>query len=341
MDDRKTYIGIVLYLDEEEERFRYPNISKGALRRGEVYYRDLAVCFASISRHAKDAGDIRYLLFINKRPTDARLGRLLSDIGVESVFLDYGRKPPPGYCSSWQGTFYYIDALEYLNGVMGEEDAAILLDPDCVCLSSISPVIEAVRSDGSLNYQIDYDADYDVNGFTRRELRKIIFEEDGLSMEPFPNYYGGEIYGISGRNITRLYRDADEAWKTSLNRFKLGLTKFNTEEHLFSYVLWKTGLGRGNANRYLKRIWTSPYYRNVEHSDTGLLIWHLPYEKERALLRLSDDALDMNSRFWSAGPGEFMRYVGAYTGIPRRTFPRYLKDAVYGGLQRVLKPVRG
>ena len=41
-----------------------------------------------------------------------------------------------------------------------------------------------------------------------------------------------------------------------------------------------------NAKEVIKRIWTAHIYRNVEKDDDKYIIWHLPAEKNRGLIKI-------------------------------------------------------
>jgi hypothetical protein len=245
--------------------------------------------FPTCQKHYRYNPNAKHILFSNTTPPKKEWKDLLSRLGVQIINIDYNHKPPKGYWSQWQSTFYIIDCLNYLKDYISDDDVVLILDLDCVWVGPVTNLERQIRKDGITNYCIDYPEDHVVHQLTRRDLQVIFSDLSGISAKYPPNYYGGEFYAFSGKkNALILYEEAHKAMKASISRSQKNLPKFNTEEHLFSYIFWKLGIENGNANKYIKRIWTSPIYRNVENSDLELLIWHLPREKKYGIKRLSN-----------------------------------------------------
>ena len=77
------------------------------------------------------------------------------------------------------------------------------------------------------------------------------------------------------------------------------------------------------ANRYVKRMWTSPQFNNVCPEDERLAVWHLPYEKKRGLYRLfrlleKQGGLGDEERFWHRAK--------ELTGVPAVSLRKRLRD---------------
>ncbi|MGB8954243.1 MAG: hypothetical protein WCC10_02645 [Tumebacillaceae bacterium] len=322
-----TYISCLFYAEERGEESAYPN-AKGASSSSaafqEVYWRSMLVFFSSSKRCNPDA---KHLLFTNTQPPRQEWQDHFDRMGVEIVQLPYKSKPPKGYWGAWQSTFYIIDALEHLAGRVQEDDAVFVLDLDVAVVGNFRPMVQKLRETGFLNLRVDYPEEHVVHGNSRRGLKAIFAELSGRTLDDVPEYLGGEIYGLLGReNIRAVHAEAVEAWQHCQERFAKGQPKFNTEEHLFSYVLWKMDKANDDASPFIKRIWTAATYRNVAATDLNLLIWHLPAEKKRGLFQLSHEVLRPDSRFWQVDLQGFKPYLGAYIGIPRRNFNRFAVD---------------
>lgn len=109
-------------------------------------------------------------------------------------------------------------------------------------------------------------------------MRLLFSELDGRDPGTAPEYFGGEIFAADMGVIRQINGMAKELWQQMLERFASGKTKFNEEAHFLSYCYHKIG-HYGLLESYIKRIWTSPRYNNVQPGDENLPIWHLPAEK--------------------------------------------------------------
>lgn len=92
-----------------------------------------------------------------------------------------------------------------------------------------------------------------------------------------------------------------------------GTTLAQMEEFYTSCYGERLHLRYATANRYVKRLWTTPIYNIVSPGDEKLSVWHLPSEKKFGLYRLyrileRDKGILDEQRFWAK--------AGTYCGIP-------------------------
>ena len=136
------------------------------------------------------------------------------------------------------------------------------------------------------------------------------------------DFFGG---GGIGKSVVRRINDAyPRLWAFNLERFARKEPKLNEEAHVMSLLAEHLGIRNADANRYVKRMWTTPKFNNVRPGDEDYAVWHLPYEKKRGLhglyrLFLRDGgAMRDEAAFW--------KRAGAYTGIPRIGMGKRLRD---------------
>ena len=103
----------------------------------------------------------------------------------------------------------------------------------------------------------------------------------------------------------------------------MGIPKLNEEAHVLSVLAERLDLRNAVANRYVKRMWTSPQFNNVRPEDERLAVWHLPYEKKRGLYRLfrlleKQKGLGDEERFWHRAK--------ELTGVPAVSLRKRLRD---------------
>jgi len=85
----------------------------------------------------------------------------------------------------------------------------------------------------------------------------------------------------------KLAQDFQELWPLLLEDCARQVPKLNEEAHVLSYLFLKNGFNGGQANVYIKRMWTDPAtFRNVTAADLTLSIWHLPAEKKNGFRKL-------------------------------------------------------
>jgi hypothetical protein len=227
-----------------------------------------------------------------------------------------------------------MDILSQISETADDEVVILVLDADCVWLASGDCLFSEIAHHGLLSYETGYPPNEDINGLTRREVGEICSLLDSSISYVDPPSAGGELMGLTGKYSRILASDLPELWNQMLRQYANGEKRFLTEEHWLSYLYLKNGASIGNANVFIRRIWTGipPRTRDAKSTDFDLVIWHLPAEKRYGLTRLFQDVITPRSRFWTTPLGkEFGRYLGNYLGVPRRTPLKSvldLKDAI-------------
>ena len=210
-----------------------------------------------------------------------------------------------------------------MDGRMQADDTLLVCDADCLCRMPLDPLFDEIRNNGSALYEFITDRSATINGITLPQMER--FYEACYSKPPrLPlAYYGGEFIGLRGDNVRRINEAYPELWAFNLARADLQAPKLNEEAHVLSMLAERLDLRNAIANRYVKRMWTSPQFNNVRPGDEHLAVWHLPYEKKRGLYRLfrlleKQKGLGDEARFWEKAK--------AWTGVPAVSLVKRLRD---------------
>ena len=311
-----------IYLDSLEESSEYPQVGKRSHLADfqKVYWKCVAVFFALSTQHNPHR---RHLLFSNKTGEEIPeidgfdLRSFLKNKNVELVTLPLNWQTPEGYFGKWRNQFYIFDILEFIEKKWSDDPASsdhsktsfIILDSDCVINRPLDALFEEIRRYGLLALPMPYDEKHNINGVTRKDMREIYTELDGKDPGENPLYYGGEIFAATMPVIRKINAIAPGVWHQMMERHRTGRIKLNEEAHFLSYCYHKIG-SFGSLERFIKRIWTSPQYTNVQPEDANLPIWHLPSEKTGGIALIFRK---LEIKTWK------LEELGGYLGILKRT----------------------
>lgn len=319
MDIISTWI----YLDSPEESSEYPQVGKGSHlpEFQQVYWRCVAVFF-DISTQTNP--ERRHILFSNVEADQLPvvdgldLKSFLKARNVEVVTLPLTWQTPEGYFGKWRNQFYIFDILTYMDRATQSHSnhtnpAIVVLDSDCIINRPLDGLFTAIREHGLMALPMHFAEDYNINGVTRVDMRRIFAELDG-GKDPGqnPEYCGGEIFAATLENIQAINRIAPGIWQNMLERHQAGQQKLNEEAHFLSYCYYRIG-GWASLEKFIKRIWTSPKFSNVQKEDFELPIWHLPAEKTGGIALLFKY---LDKKRWT------LNELSGILGVPKRT--RYL-----------------
>ena len=266
------------------------------------------------------------------------LKMFLTERNVEVVTMPMTWQTPPGYYSKWRNQFFVFDIFRYFEEHFGEKNPAfLLLDSDCIIRHSLEELFDNIRENGLMVLPMPFAEDHDINGITRKDMRKIYADLDGKDPGVNPVYYGGEFFAATLENVKRVNEMFPPVWEAMMQRFEAGKKKFHYEGPTLSYLYYRIGKF-GIADRFIKRIWTSAKYSNVEPRDVDLHIWHVPAEKKEGIALLLKKIVV--GGFFQKPKQELVREMGGYLGIPKRThylnFKHYLKHTkLYRWMNRV------
>jgi hypothetical protein len=324
-----------IYLDSPTESSEYPQVGKRSHLPDfqKVYWRCVAVFFAMSKHHNPQS---RHILFSNVKAEDfpvvdgLDLQQFLQEKEVEIVTIPLTWQTPASYFGRWRNQFYIFDILQFIeNQKVSDDSAFLVLDSDCIIHASLEPLFTEIREKGLLVLPMPYGDDDNINGITRRNMRLVYTELDGGDPGNTPVYYGGEVFAATPSVIRQINAIVPTVWRNMMERHRNGQTRFNEEAHFLSYCYHKIGKF-GLIDSFIKRIWTSPKYNNVQPEDEQLPIWHLPSEKTGGIALLFRYLARGDKRWMDTDPGK-------YLGVPKRkkylNFKHFLK---YTGLYKLL-----
>lgn len=272
-------IVVVSYFRDTSE---YPRGGRPS-RQGDLYWANIAVNAATL-RHVAGP-DVEFVVCAGDTPP-RRAADVLADAGAQIRAVPFAHRPPDGFARRYVGSLYLLDTLPEIAGEVADEDTVMFVDPDIVWARHPGPLVEEIRRGGIVGYELRVPPTLPMCELTRDQQGQIFGEVTGRRVTEPPTHFGGEFYGILGRELPGLLPRLDEWWAATLRRHERGQPHFNVEEHVFNALMWERGEQCGRADPYLQRVRTLPHplsTRDRVHDD--LVAWHLPYEKDRGFPR--------------------------------------------------------
>lgn len=318
------YIITWFYRESADEASFYPQMGqKGDSALVHSVYMQIQVPFFRTFRHYNPTARLLFFTNLKREGLPRFLLELFDELSVETVTLPYTRRPPKGWYGAWQNQFYLYDILSRMDGRIKADDTLLVCDADCLCRMPLDPLFDEIRNNGSALYEFITDRSATINGITLPQMETFYKACYGKPPQLPLAYYGGEFIGLRGDNVRRINEAYPELWAFNLAQADRQAPKLNEEAHVLSVLAERLGLCNAIANRYVKRMWTSPQFNNVRPEDEHLAVWHLPYEKKRGLYRLfrlleKQKGLGDETRFWEKAK--------AWTGVPAVSFTKRLHD---------------
>lgn len=284
-----NYLVTWMYSPTDEQDIAHHQTGKSSLQSTQnLYWRCVFCLFESSHRNNKNI--FKHLLYVNRMPPEMIDGvstaDLISTFNIEIHVIDERSLPPKGYYKAWSSQFLLIDVIRQLKEFVEPEDRVVLLDSDVIFTKPAGPdFFNDIDKFKSLLYTIDYPSHRQVNGLSLDELRSMVRELSSDDTSTLHNE-GGELICFKGSILSPLLETLTTGYRWSRHRHEKGLSKFNTEEHLFSFAYWRLGLQTFTANKYIKRMWTDLSSAvNLEKGDENRMLWHLPAEKKNGFIR--------------------------------------------------------
>jgi hypothetical protein len=196
----------------------------------------------------------------------------LEDIGVHTKIIAYDHNPPISFGDTFRGCFYLIDAIG------AENENALYLDPDILCVKPI-PISE-IAIDSIAALDLKFDDQKQINGISPREARILSSKFSEKKFDKVHKHYGGEAIYIPQSLKKNILAEIEEIWLGNKRSAADGRLFLPTEEHIFSIAF--SSYAVEDLNSIILRIWTTLKYSKAEGGDldvTRLSLWHLPAEK--------------------------------------------------------------
>lgn len=324
MNQATDYIATWFYKESAEEASFYPQLGqKGNSALVHSIYMQIQVPFFRTFRHYNPAARLLFFTNLHKEALPAFLTDMFDRLQTEVITLPYTFRPPKDWYASWQNQFYLYDIFQYMQTRMQPDDTLLVADADCLCHSPLDGLFKETRNTGASLYEFITDRKYNINGITLPEM-EIFYEACYHEKPQHPiTYYGGEFICLRGDSVERIMQAYPDLWAFNLMQKKAQKPRLNEEAHVLSILAERLKLRNARANRYVKRMWTTPQFNNVIPGDEKLAVWHLPYEKKRGLYHLyrylnTVNDLGDESIFWEK--------AGQLTGIPHVSLYKRIND---------------
>ena len=277
------YIATWFYKESNEESSFYPQINKkGSSPLLQSIYMQIQVPFFITFHHYNPQAKLLFFTNLEKAALPQFLLNLFSRTHVEVCTIPYQNKPPKDWYKSWMNQFYVYDILQAMEPRMSADDTLLLCDADCLCHKSLDELFRDIREAGSALYPINYKPGVPINGTTLEEMSQVYTScYDILPSTPI-QYYGGEFIALRGDAVAAINREFPKLKEFNFSRPQ-GAPRLHEEAHFFSLLAERLHLRNDIGSRYIKRMWASWHFNNIEPGDEELSIWHLPAEKRYGL----------------------------------------------------------
>lgn len=301
--------------DEAGEESVFPQMSRPSsdLAFKTVYWQCMAVLFASFRRFDTST-DCKILTNADPgRYCEPEVLRTLARLGVAIEILPFDRSATPRG-ERFGNVLYMLDAMAALHR-QGEHDQMMVVDPDIVFLADPEPVWQSLESLGLAYYDVGPSGG-PIAGLSLDDLRAFA-ERKNLRLRSDMRHAGGEFLAADRASLDRLIEAVSIIRAADLGGM------LTVEEQILSIAIAMLGLGGNNLNQHVRRIWTGPRRRDAQPSDLGLLLWHVPREKEFGFITLYQGL----AKGWTSLPAEeYARHIARSLGVPRWPVGKWMTE---------------
>lgn len=281
-----NYIISWFFSESKNDESYYPQVGGRASSDNfkNIYWK----CILDFYYSSRINNDCKHIFFtnVNNIPEildGINIKKFFYDNNIEIINIDLTNKTPKNWFNAWRNQFYIFDILQYVALNLNDHDNVIILDSDCLIMKNLDNVFEKIRKSKCIAYEIKYPFDYKINGITRKDMKEIYNDVYKENIEEI-SYYGGEFIGVTIPTAKLIIEEYKTLWDKNYEFYKKGKNKLNEEAHFLSVIYTKLNLNNNKASEFIKRMWTSNTFSNVEDDDKNLYIWHLPAEKKTGFI---------------------------------------------------------
>ncbi len=293
-----------------------------------IYWRCVAV-FMFTAR--KFNPDLRLVFFSNVAELPAisnvDYDSLFKKLNIEFYTTPFEFQTPKGYYGSWSNQFYEFSILKFISDhrAFSDQDAFILADSDCLITKNLDKIFTEVAKNDCITYSIDsYEPSYKINGNSRIDMKSIFESLQSFEMDFVPSYHAGEFLGATIASIKKIMTVFYPTWQSLLIYHSNNMPRLHEEAHVLSYLYYRCGYEGGQANAYVKRLWTDPSsYRNVKKGDENFMIWHLPAEKRVGFKKMFNHLKDCDFNVNAYTSQELCKYMQHTFQVPSVAYTKY------------------
>lgn len=328
-----------MYAESSEDGGQYAQIPGPSSEKSShlIYWRCVLVFFTLAKKQISGRDDVRLCLFTNvaRLPVvdGVDLGPYLEKLEVDIIQIDF-RWRPRFPQRAWYNQFFVFDILDYFEVHAHDQDHFIVADSDCLAVASLEPMFATLVEDGYLTIDVATEPDENINGITRRHAATLYGVLGGFKQPLVAPYYGGEFFGISGRYLGSFLALSRDAFAINNRRAESGMAYLTEEAHVLSFVFLQLGVTAANADRYVRRIWTTWKSNNTRLSDLDLPVWHVPAEKILGIHKLSRQIAGAYRK--SKSDLNFSKAVlSRALGVGRKRPSKYIKTFFFAVIRRL------
>lgn len=337
----EKYISTWICIDGVEDASYFPS-SKGLSSDRKVqniYWKCVLTFFTSVQ---KNLSGEKLILFTNTRNIPVvdgiNIAQVLAELRVEVTYVPFSYKVPKGYFNSWTNQFFEFSILDFIAQNFEEKEIFLMLDSDCVFNNKVEKLFEMVRDKGCITYTLDYPEDEIINGISRREMREVYETLLHRVVEEIPVYHAGEFFMAEVSVIKKFSENFRSIWPSLLNLHKEGKKKLVEEAHVLSLIYYINDIAGGEANEFIKRMWTDPTnFRNVLMEDQNFAIWHVPAEKKYGIEKLFQIFKSNNFDSKRFTNENYSKMISHELGVPAIPFKRKVFFTTKGAVKKMYK----
>jgi hypothetical protein len=160
----------------------------------------------------------------------------------------------------------------------------------------------------------------------------------GSTSPPKSPYCGGEFVAVTSEKIADLNEKILAVYLFLMSIHSDDKAFAFEEAHVLSMAYALLGWGVGDANRYIKRIWTQPLmHRNAAAVDLRLLLIHVPAEKKYGVRRIYNSFFQGgdSTKYLSLSNSEHRNLISNKLGIPTNSPKKWIFDVAYAFFHKV------
>lgn len=322
MGKATDYIATWFYKESLPEASFYPQVGGGSAKYVHSIYMQIQVPFFTTFRHYNPEAKLLFFSNMDEGEFPNYLIETLRKNEVEIITIPYTCRPPKGWFNAWMNQYYLYDILLKMEERMAADDTLLVCDADCICRKPLDNLFCSVRKDGSALYDRYHPEDLVVNGTSKLQMAEVY--EGCYGEKKLFSYYGGEFIALRGDAVKSINREFPILAKYNFS-LPEGSARLHEEAHTLSVLAARLNLCNDTANQYVKRMYTSPIFNNVEEGDENMAVWHVLSEKKTGLYRLyrlirKQGGMGNEQQFW--------KKAGKWCGIPRTSLNKKIFDVL-------------
>lgn len=290
----------------------------------DKYYQCMIVLFASIRRFYRQE---KCLIFTD-RNLPLKYNEMLKYFNIETCIIKNSEiKYINVFNNNFPGCLFTLDVINYFSKNFKKNELLCLLDSDIIMQSDINSIIlNNNYANSILGIEIDYSYEKKTNNYSRKDLNILssIYSKKESIPEEF-KYYGGEFYFFGRDSIDDFSKELDTLILFLNSKKELHNNDF-TEEHILTILLNNNRRLVKPANDYIKRLWTSDLYHNINNNESKYSLLHMPAEKDKFFNKVFVLIKEDITFIKSMATNKYKTLI--YTPIERRNNPSIKKRIV-------------